>query len=125
VPIENTILYVEPIYQILVNESPVPVLKRVIVSSGNKLAIGNTLGEALENLLSQYAVNIEVESNDDIEAVIESLIKANKNLKSSSESNNWTLMGQDIEKLQELIDKLEILKAQEKDNVAKEGLFSA
>jgi len=124
VPIENTILYVEPIYQILVNESPVPVLKRVIVSSGNKLAIGNTLDEALENLLSQYAVNIEVENSDDIEAVIESLIKANKNLKSSSESSNWTLMGQDIEKLQELIDKLEILKAQEKDDPTGDGLFN-
>ncbi|MBQ6817189.1 MAG: UPF0182 family protein, partial [Bacilli bacterium] len=124
VPVENTILYVEPIYQILVNESPVPVLKRVIVSSGNKLAIGNNLSEALENLLSQYAVNIEVDNSDDIEAVIESLIKANKNLKSSSESNNWTLMGQDIEKLQELIDKLEILNTQEKEQETRDGVFS-
>lgn len=113
IPIENTILYVEPIYQILVNESPVPMLKKVIVSSGNKLAIGETLQEALENLLSQYAVSIEIENRDDIEAVIESIIKANNNLKSSSKSNNWSLMGQDIEKLQELIEKLETLKDEE------------
>jgi len=109
IPIANTILYVEPIYQVLVNESPVPLLKKVIVSSGNKLAIGDTLQEALENLLSQYAVSIEVQDSDDIEAVIESIIKANNNLKSSSKSNNWSLMGQDIEKLQELIEKLEEL----------------
>lgn len=118
IPIENTILYVEPIYQVLVNESPVPILKKVIVSSGNKLAIGETLDKAIQNLLSQYAVDIEDENNDDIEAVIESIIKANKNLKSSSESNNWTLMGQDIEKLQKLIEILENLKIEQdkKDN---------
>ncbi len=113
IPVEDTILYVEPIYQILVNESPIPLLKKVIVSSGNKLAIGENLEKAVQNLLSQYAVNIEDENNDDIEAVITSIIKANNNLKSSSESNNWSLVGQDIEKLQELIDKLEVLKDEE------------
>lgn len=113
IPIENTIIYVEPIYQVLVNETSIPILKKVIVSSGNKLAIGNNLEEALTNLLSQYAVNIEVENNEDIETVIESIIKANNNLKSSSESNNWSLMGQDIAKLQELVEKLELLKAEE------------
>ena len=113
IPIKNTILYVEPIYQVLVNESSVPILKKVIVSSGNKLAIGVSLDKAIQNLLSQYAVNIEEENSDDIEAVIESIIKANNNLKSSSESNNWSLMGQDIEKLQELINRLETLKAEQ------------
>ncbi len=113
IPVEDTILYVEPIYQILVNESPIPLLKKVIVSSGNKLAIGENLEKAIQNLLSQYAVNIEDENSDDIETVITSIIKANNNLKSSSESNNWSLVGQDIEKLQELIDKLEVLKDEE------------
>lgn len=116
IPIENTILYVEPIYQVLVNESSIPMLKKVIVSSGNKLAIGEDLEKAIQNLLSQYAVDIEDENSDDIEAVIESIIKANNNLKSSSESNNWSLMGQDIEKLQQLIDRLQILKEEEKNN---------
>ena len=37
VPINNTILYVEPIYQTMLNESEVPVLKKVVVPSGNKL----------------------------------------------------------------------------------------
>ena len=50
VPIDNTILYVEPIYQVMLNESEVPVLKKVIVAVGNKVAIGNNLTEALRNL---------------------------------------------------------------------------
>ena len=43
VPIGNTILYVEPIYQTKLNESKIPLLKKVIVSSGNKIAIGDNL----------------------------------------------------------------------------------
>ena len=61
IPLENTILYVEPIYQTKLNESKIPLLKKVVVSSGNKIAIGDTLEMALQNLLSTYAVDIEVE----------------------------------------------------------------
>ena len=115
VPIQNTILYVEPIYQTMLNDpkNNLPQLKRVIVSSGNKVAIGNTLTEALGNLLSRYAVDIEVENTDDIEGLIEAIIKANNNLTESNESNNWEMIGTDIQKLQELINSLEKMKEEE------------
>ena len=61
VPLDNTLLYVEPVYQQYINEEDsVPTLKKVIVASGNKLAIGDDLNKALRNLVSQYAVDIEV-----------------------------------------------------------------
>ena len=111
VPINNTLLYVEPIYQTMLNEeSDVPILKKVIVASGSKVAMGNNLKQALQNLLSQNAVDIEIENNDDIDGLIESIIKANKNLSQSSENGNWEMMGKDIEKLQALINSLEKLK---------------
>lgn len=113
VPINNTILYVEPIYQTMLNESEVPVLKKVVVASGNKVAIGDNLTKALENLLSKYAVDIEVENTDDVEGLIEAIIKANKNLTQSNENNDWEMMGKDIKKLQELIDSLEKVKEKE------------
>ena len=69
---------------------------------------------ALQNLLSTYAVDIEVENTDDIEGLIEEIIKANNNLTDSNKNGNWELMGQDIKKLQELINSLEIMK-QEQD----------
>ncbi len=43
VPINNTLLYVEPIYQTMLNEIRIPVLKKVIVASGKKVAIGDNL----------------------------------------------------------------------------------
>ena len=111
VPINNTILYVVPIYQTSLNETiTVPVLKKVIVASGNKIAIGDNLGEALKNLLySNNAVSIEVEDTSTEEGLIELIIKANKNLTESNNSNNWTQIGRDIEELQSLVRQLEVI----------------
>lgn len=116
VPIENTLLYIEPIYQTMINESNVPSLKKVIVASGTKMAIGDNIIEALENLLSQYALNIEIDRTDDIDGMIQSIINANNNLKESSGSNNWEIMGRDIQELQNLIDILEKLVDEEEKN---------
>ena len=116
VPINNTLLYVEPVYQTMLNESDVPILKKVIVASGNKVAIGDTLTEALQNLLSRYATNIEVEDTEDIEGLINAIIRANQNLTESNENNDWEMMGSDLARLQELINRLEQLKEEEERN---------
>ena len=109
IPVNNTLLYVEPIFQVLQNENKTsPILKKVIVASGNKVAIGNNIEEALANLLSQEAVSITIET-DNIEDLIEEIIKANNNLTQSNQSNDWALIGQDIERLQTLINQLENL----------------
>lgn len=114
VPVNNTLLYVESIYQTMLNEeSKIPMLKKVVVASGNKVAIGDNLNVALKNLLSKEASNIEVENTDDIDGLIEAIVKANKNLSESTNNKDWELMGSDIKKLQSLIDSLEIEKEKE------------
>lgn len=115
VPINDTVLYVEPIYQLPLNEAKsIPVLKKVIVASGNKVAIDDTLEDAIRNLLSQSAVNIEVENTDTIEDLVEAIIKANTNLENSNSNNDWEMIGKDMKKLQELIKKLELLTEDQK-----------
>lgn len=114
VPVNNTLLYVESIYQTMLNEeSKIPMLKKVVVASGNKVAIGDNLENALKNLLSKEASNIEVENTDDIDGLIEAIVKANKNLSESTNNKDWELMGSDIKKLQSLIDSLEAEKVKE------------
>lgn len=113
VPIHHTLLYVEPIYQTMLNESDIPILKKVIVASGNKVAIGDNLTKALEKLLSTYAVDIEVENTEDIEGLIQAIIKANKNLTESNTNNDWEMMGKDVKRLQDLITSLETMKREE------------
>ena len=115
VPINDTLLYVEPIYQTIVNESNVPSLKKVIVASGTKMAIGNNLREALASLLSREALNIEIDRGDDIDSLIQSIIQSNKNLSESTQNNNWEMIGTDVNELQSLINSLEkLLEEQEK-----------
>lgn len=109
VPINNTLLYVEPIYQIMINEKsqePIPVLKKVVVASGDKIAMGDNTQDALNNLLSQEAVSITVETNN-LDTLILEIIEANKNLEESNKSNNWEMIGRDMNKLQLLIQQLE------------------
>ena len=110
VPIENTLLYVQSIYQQYTNEdNSLPLLKKVVVASGNKFAIGNNIEEAINNLLSQSAFDIEIESTETIEETIKAIIKANENLEKSNNSNDWEMIGKDMKKLQELIKKLDLL----------------
>ena len=108
VPVNNTLLYIESIYQTMLNEeSKIPMLKKIVVASGNKVAIGNNLEEALNNLLSKEASNIEVENTEDIDGLIDAIVKANKNLTESTKNKDWELIGTDINKLQDLINSLE------------------
>lgn len=88
-------------------------MKKVIVASGNKLAIGNTLKEALNNLVSQYAVDIEIENTDNTDDLVKAIIKANANLKESTSNGDLEMMGKDVKRLQELIDKLDKVVADE------------
>ena len=108
IPINNTVLYVETIYQTMANEPNQPTtLKKVIVASGTKVAIGDTLSEAIANLLSQSAVSIDVNNTEDIDGMIQAIIDANKNLTESNDRNDWEMMGSDLKKLQELIESLD------------------
>lgn len=116
VPLNDTLIYVEPIYQQYINETDsLPTLKKVVVASGNKLAIGNNLKEALKNLVSQYAVDIEIENTDNTEDLVKAIIKANGNLKESTSNGDLEMVGKDVKRLQELIDKLDkIVEEEEK-----------
>ena len=114
IPFNNTILYIEPVYQLVLNnETQIPVLKKVIVASGNRVAIGDDLNKAISNLLSQESLEIDVQNTDTQEGLINEIIKANNNLQESSNNNDWELIGRDLARLQELIENLEKLKEDE------------
>lgn len=117
IPIDNTILYIEPIYQLALNsETQIPTLKKVIVASGNRVAIGDTVKKAIDHLLSQDSSKIDVQNSDTEEGLVNEIIKANSNLQNSSNTNNWELVGKDLAKLQDLINQLQKLKEDEKSN---------
>ena len=71
---------------------------------------------AVENLISRYATNIEIDNTEDIQGLIDAIIKANDNLSDSLNSNDWELMGTDVQKLQDLINSLKKQVKDEKES---------
>ena len=108
VPVNNSLLYIEPVYQVMLNESEIPVLKKVIVASGNTVTIGDNLKCAISNLFNDdYAVDLEIIDTEDMDALIDSVIKANNNLTDSLTANDFEMIGKDISSLQAIINQLE------------------
>ena len=120
VPVNEKMIYVEAIYQEYLNENnSLPELKKVIVASGNKIAIGDNIEQALINLISQ-GYDIDTENYENKEDLIRSIIKANKNLKESTASSDYERIGKDITSLQSLIDKLEKLEKEEQEEKSRQ-----
>ena len=60
VPIEETFLYVEPVFLIAQNRgAQIPELRRVIVAYGDYVAMENSLGEALSSVLGTHVAAAE------------------------------------------------------------------
>ncbi|EHQ35586.1 UPF0182 family membrane protein [Methanoplanus limicola] len=56
IPIENSILYVEPLYLEATEKGTLPQLKRVIVAYGDRLTMKDTLAEALDEIFGDIAI---------------------------------------------------------------------
>ncbi|MCR5185754.1 MAG: UPF0182 family protein [Clostridia bacterium] len=121
IPINNSLLYVEPVYQVMLNESEIPALKKVIVATGNTVAIGDNLQIALTNLFSEAnSVDLDIVDTEDIGAIIDSVIKANQNLNDSLNVNDFEMIGKDLTRLQNLIKQLENARKTEIEKQIKE-----
>ena len=111
VPVNNTMLYVQTVFQKYINETTQKAtLKKVVVGSGNKLAIGDDLSSALQRLLSQYASDINYSNSDNEKELINSIIKANENVKTSAKNGDWKMYGEDMNELTRLIDRLNVVR---------------
>lgn len=123
IPIENTLLYIEKVYQVMLNEPDgIPALKKIIVASGNVLAMGDSLEEAIFNLYSDDSIELDFYDAEDMDALIDSIIKANNNLKESMDANDYEMIGKDFGSLENLIEQLEILHKKNKTTEKDENL---
>ena len=121
VPINDTLLYIEPIYQVLLNVSnDTPVLKKVIVASGNRVAIGDNLSQALANLFTSEAVDINVLDLNDMSGIIDTIIQQNDSLTESMSSNDMEQFGKNVDKLRDLINQLKNAREMEKEEARNE-----
>lgn len=117
IPIENSLLYVEPIYLKADNENSLPEVKRVIVAYGDKIAYQPTLKEALEELFGKTSVKPpegtpqEGDAGDivDINDLIYKANEAYRNVEESQRNGDWAAYGRYIRELQSYLTRMEQL----------------
>ena len=116
-PYENTTLYIKTIYQVFLNEDSVPVLKKVIVANKGKVGIGNNLKEAMQRMLTENAIDIDVRDLANEDELKDAIIKQNKTLKDVIKQGDFEYTGKDIQKLIKLVDQLEEVSKEKKKTV--------
>ena len=111
IPIENSILYVEPLY-IQSEKGELPQLKRILASDGERVVMEESLIEALEELFgkSQKKTVQVSEDNETSIVVSDDLIeRANQyyeDVLSSMEEQDWVAIGDNFEKLGDTLEAL-------------------
>ncbi|RKD28757.1 UPF0182 family protein [Thermohalobacter berrensis] len=116
VPVENSLLYVEPIYLQASSENSLPEVKRIIVAYRNQIVMERTLDEALSKIFGR----VEREENedgiiddvdDDItdENIRDIIIRANEifeRARKASQQGNWAEYGEYLNQLENILNRL-------------------
>jgi len=109
IPIEKSIIYVEPLY-LRAEKGEIPELKKVIVSDGFKLAMGNNLEDALEKLFARSFGEREIVVTGE-EKTLKNLIKEAAGYYESAQNfareGNWSKYGEELQKLEQTLKLLE------------------
>ncbi|MCX8094919.1 MAG: UPF0182 family protein [Caldisericia bacterium] len=104
--INGSILYIEPVY-LQATQGKIPQLKKVICATLDRLTWGDSVKDALSEIL-KYEKGPEKEINFD--EILKSLKEALDNYKRYSGEGNFELAGKELKKIDELLKILESLK---------------
>jgi len=109
IPIEKSIIYVEPLY-LRAETGEIPELKRVIVSNGSDVMIGNNLEDALEKLFARTFKEKDVIVTGE-DKTLKDLIKEAagyyESAQNYSREGNWSKYGEELQKLEQTLKLLE------------------
>ncbi|HML36892.1 MAG TPA: UPF0182 family protein [Bacillota bacterium] len=130
IPIEDSLVYVEPVYLEASNTGSLPEVKRVIVSYGNRIAYEPTLGEALDSLFGSgtgtpltpgEAVNPEETGALSTDELIRLANEAYENAVSAQKSGDWAAYGQYWNQLKDYLTRLMPEEPAENQQIPTEG----
>ncbi|MBQ2942246.1 MAG: UPF0182 family protein [Clostridia bacterium] len=107
IPIENSIIYVEPLYITSGTESSIPQVKRILMAYGDRVVMAESLDEAFSMLFgevaSDYPSDIADGGGTDIDGDLEAIRKIYSEVKSAFESGDWALFGSKMEELEKTL----------------------
>ena len=112
IPIENSIMYIEPVYLEASNQA-IPEVKRVIVSYNDRISYAPTLDEALSDLFGEgYSGSgnndkEEKSEKEDVSSIIGKANEAYDNAVEAQKNGDWKSYGDYLDELSAYLDKLE------------------
>ncbi len=112
VPIEDSLLYIEPIYLKSDTESNFPEMKMVVVSYGDRIVMEPTLDQAIERIFGIYTepepekpINEEYD-NTNINVLIEQATLIFNEATEAQKNGNWAEYGERLEELKDILNQL-------------------
>jgi hypothetical protein len=111
IPIDNTLLYVEPIY-LQSTKSPFPELRRVVVADPGSLVMESSLGAALNALASAAPredlaeAPAEPPSEGDLRTLAGRAMAALKRAEAAAGDGEWAEYGRQMDELQKILDRM-------------------
>ncbi len=109
IPIEDSVLYVEPLY-LRAELGEIPQLRRVIVSNGSVVAMDVDLDNALRRLFGrprEERREVILEEGTTLNNLIDRAVQYYLEAKNAIQEGNWTLYGQRLNQLEEVLETLQ------------------
>ena len=119
IPIQNSILYIEPIYLTTNNENSLPEVVRIVVAYKDKIVMAKTLDEALSQLFGtdfestgpgSAPSGSEPSGGNDTAAsyneIVQQIKAAYQNAKMSAQQGEWADYGAYMDELEKAINQL-------------------
>ncbi len=110
IPIEDSLLYIEPIYLQSRGDNALPEMKRVIATYGDRIVMENTLNQALAKIFGDDARPPDDGTPPDGDSTTAELIQeANRLFEEAQEalrSGDWSLYGQRMDQLETILNQL-------------------
>lgn len=115
VPINNSLVYVEPMYLRASGKDSIPEMKRVIVSYGDKIVLAQSIDDALQQIFNYKQDNQPQEDNNtssqlvpnsDNQGKIEQAKSLYENALNAQKNGDWSGYGDNIKKLGDVLNSL-------------------
>lgn len=106
IPIENSLLYVEPIYLTTSNAAALPEVKRVVVAYGEEVVMEPTLSDALDKLFGRTAPANEEENSSvyiNPSGDTAKIASAFERAETARKNGDWTQFGEAMDELKKAI----------------------
>jgi len=113
IPINQSLLYVNPIYLRATGEKSIPEMKRVVIFDGEKIAMAENIDKALEQMFNYNKVTEDKKSsnlNENINSEFKEKIKSAKEYfdkaVEAQKNGDWAKYGEYIKSLQNILEEL-------------------